>query len=99
MAPSCPLCSSPNTSLLFIKKDIPYYSCKDCRFVFSSTTSNANLENKLDDFETSYLQYFDEKKADKKNHAKMLAWVNQSDPAKNKTVLDIGCGSGKWVNY
>ncbi|MDZ4794697.1 MAG: class I SAM-dependent methyltransferase [Bacteroidota bacterium] len=99
MVISCPLCNNQNTSLLFIKKDIPYYSCTSCGFIFSSTTSNANLDNKITDFETSYLQYFDEKKSDKKNHAKMLDWVNQLHPGNHKTLLDIGCGSGKWVNY
>jgi 2-polyprenyl-3-methyl-5-hydroxy-6-metoxy-1,4-benzoquinol methylase len=82
-----------------MKSHIPYYSCRECLFVFSSTDSNANLENKIADFETSYLQYFDEKNSDQKNHSKMLAWINKTSGVGNRTLLDIGCGSGKFVNF
>jgi len=99
MSLPCPLCNSQNTLLAFEKRDICYFSCTQCQFVFSATAANANLENKIADFEPSYLQYFDEKKSDKKNHAKMLAWINKQSTVKNKTWLDIGCGSGKLVNY
>ncbi|HQV61554.1 MAG TPA: class I SAM-dependent methyltransferase [Chitinophagaceae bacterium] len=96
---TCPLCLSKNIKKLFIKEGISYYSCLECRFVFSLTKNNANLENNISDFETSYLQYFDEKSADEKNHLKMLRWINKTICDNPKSILDIGSGSGKFVNY
>jgi 2-polyprenyl-3-methyl-5-hydroxy-6-metoxy-1,4-benzoquinol methylase len=99
MSHSCPLCSGTAIKKLFIKETIVYYSCNNCGFEFSIANNNANLDNAITDFETCYLQYFDEKASDKKNHESLLKWVKKSFQKDPATILDIGCGSGKWVNF
>ncbi len=99
MQTNCPLCGNTTVKLLFYKEEIPYYTCSRCRFEFSVTDTNANLENAISDFETPYLQYFDNKAADGKNHAAMLKWILKKYGQAPANILDIGCGSGKWVQY
>ena len=97
--PHCNLCHSLNTNRLFEKSDAVYYTCIDCGFTFSCNKTNPNFENSIDDFEPSYLAYFGEQPSDKRNHESLLNWINTFIQPENAALLDIGCGSGKWVSF
>lgn len=95
---SCSLCSSNKIKLLFKKQDIPFYGCIHCGFVFAKPAVNPNLQNTIDDFEPAYLNYFSEQPHDQKNHDAIIKKLLKYSSLKGK-VLDIGCGSGKFVKH
>jgi 2-polyprenyl-3-methyl-5-hydroxy-6-metoxy-1,4-benzoquinol methylase len=95
----CPLCNSAKTTFLFSKQQNPHYRCRKCRFVFARPQTNANLQNKLKDFEPAYLNYLSEQAHDKKNHDALLKKLSRHKALEGSKVLDIGCGSGKLVKY
>jgi uncharacterized metal-binding protein (TIGR02443 family) len=53
----CPVCKSASTLRLFEKRGIPYRRCRSCDFRFATPAVNANLSNRLDQYEQAYLQY------------------------------------------
>lgn len=99
MTPTCPLCGSPQTVALFQKGGTPYWRCRGCHFHFATPRANPNLENALVDFEPAYLQYLDVEAADEANFRSVRKWMERFQPLKNHPVLDVGCGSGKWVRW
>lgn len=96
---NCNVCGAPDTQMLFTKQEIPYYSCRQCGFVFSKPARNANLENNIQDFEPAYLNYLQEQKHDRKNHDMLLKKLSKYKDLAGARVLDVGCGSGKFVRY
>ncbi len=99
MTPPCPLCNTVQTRVLFEKGGTPYWQCCGCRFHFATPMVNPNLENRLDDFEPAYLQYLEVEAADTANFRATRKWIQRFQPLQNSTVLDVGCGSGKWVRW
>ena len=99
MTPKCPLCGSAATRFLFEKGGAPYWRCRACRFHFATPTANPNLANAIGDFEPAYLQYLEVEAADAANFRATRAWMEQFHPLNNRPVLDVGCGSGKWVRW
>ena len=95
----CLLCKSPEVRFLFKKRSIPFYKCADCEFIFSRPEINANLSNQITDFEPAYLDYFQEKETDTRNHAALVALLKRHVDFYSSRILDIGCGSGKLVRY
>ena len=95
----CPLCNSGEIEKKFVKEKIDYYSCKSCTFLFSKPFVNVNFQEKIEDFETVYLQYFDTNETDDRNFKSLLNWLNKEFAFDKKNVIDIGCGSGKFVKY
>lgn len=93
----CDLCGAGETRRLFIKDGSPFFECASCGFRFSRPVVNPNYHEALRDYEESYLQYLEDHPADELNHRRMLAWVRRLAPAGGGEMLDIGCGSGKWV--
>jgi 2-polyprenyl-3-methyl-5-hydroxy-6-metoxy-1,4-benzoquinol methylase len=96
---NCPLCNSTEIKYKFKKRGSPFFKCPQCRFVFQHNNDNPNFQNNLTDFETAYLNYFESSRADKKNHNSLLQWIQKYKPGTDYQLLDIGCGSGKFVNY
>jgi 2-polyprenyl-3-methyl-5-hydroxy-6-metoxy-1,4-benzoquinol methylase len=97
--PSCPICNSANTIELFVKDNIIYLKCKSCFFVFSKPSVNVNFQENIEDFEDVYLQYFDANATDQKNFNLLLSRLEKTLDLFKSKILDIGCGSGKFVNY
>ena len=95
----CPLCSSKATLQLFTKESINYHQCESCFFVFSKPDVNFNFQEKIESFEEAYINYFDSSQADNKNLNLLFKWIAGITDLKNKRVLDVGCGSGKFVRY
>jgi 2-polyprenyl-3-methyl-5-hydroxy-6-metoxy-1,4-benzoquinol methylase len=95
----CPLCSGKNVVHLFVKQDIPYYKCRDCSFIFSRAENNPNLTNAIEDYEPAYMDYFSEKPHDKRNHEWIIKILAKHKALRASRILDIGCGSGKFVQY
>ena len=95
----CPLCSSKATIQLFTKESINYHKCNSCFFVFSKPDVNFNFQEKIESFEDAYINYFDFSQTDNKNLNLLFKWIADITDLKNKRVLDVGCGSGKFVRY
>ncbi len=58
---------------------------------------NPNLSNTIENYEPAYLDYFNEKPHDEKNHDALLRLIKKQKPLEGSRILDIGCGSGKFV--
>jgi 2-polyprenyl-3-methyl-5-hydroxy-6-metoxy-1,4-benzoquinol methylase len=84
---------------LFIKQEVPFYKCGNCSFIFSRPEMNPNLSNTIENYEPAYLDYFNEKPLDEKNHNSLLRLIKKQKPLKGSQILDVGCGSGKFVKY
>lgn len=95
----CPLCNSNKTSQKFIKDSISYFDCQACDFLFSKPLVNVNFQEDINNFEDSYIKYFDTNETDIKNFELILDWLFKKINFYEKSILDIGCGSGKFVNY
>src|SRR6202166_1082233 len=96
---SCPLCGCERPTRLFVKEEVPYYSCPGCEFCYAKPVGNPNFPEDLEGFESAYLQYLDADSADEKNHAYLCSWMARYGNLKGRTLLDVGCGSGKLVRY
>lgn len=95
----CPLCRSGASPLKFVKDSAPFYRCPRCSFQFARPRKNANLENTIDEFESSYVQYFEEAQRDEVNFGRLTAWMSAFCRLESVTLLDVGAGSGKFVRY
>lgn len=98
-SPECPLCFGRDIVQLFSKQGILYYKCRSCGFVFSQPDNNPNLTNTIADYEPAYLDYFNEKIHDKKNHDLLVGLIEKQRKLEGARILDVGCGSGKFVKY
>ena len=65
---------------LFQKESIPYFKCLDCIFVFSTPERNPNLENRLEDYESAYIDYLRESPEDSKNFDALIDWISGFRP-------------------
>jgi SAM-dependent methyltransferase len=95
----CPLCKAIETSCLFVKDTTSFMRCSKCGFEFAKVTSNANLQNSLEDYDEVYMQYLENNVADEKNFQSVLTWIGKHVDVSQVRVLDVGCGSGKFVRY
>ncbi len=95
---ACSLCGS-DSKFLFNKQGSPFYSCTNCRFVFAKPLNNPNLINTINDFEPAYLSYLGDQQHDKKNHEALIKKISKHADMPSARILDIGCGSGKFVQY
>ena len=95
----CRMCGTDYKKVLFEKRGIPYYRCRECGFIFSYPGENANFANKFDDYEASYLNYLIGTECDRKNYALLLTWMSKFCSWEGKRVLDVGAGSGKFVRF
>jgi 2-polyprenyl-3-methyl-5-hydroxy-6-metoxy-1,4-benzoquinol methylase len=99
MAINCPLCNSNSVKDKFNKQGLSYLKCSECRFTFLQNSDNPNFQNILDDFEGAYIDYLKASPADKKNHSSLLKWIRKYTTNVAPHILDVGSGSGKWINY
>ena len=97
-ASTCRLCAARGGRPLFVKQGIPYFACRDCGLVFARPTVNPNLQD-LEEFDDAYLQYLADNPADAVNHAALAKWLGAFAAPAGTRVLDVGCGSGKWVRH
>jgi len=95
----CVLCNGDQVRQIFEKRGNPYHRCIACGFVFSRPCGNPNIASTLDDYEPAYLRYLDESVEDERNHLALLRWIEQFRAVNGRSVLDIGCGSGKFVRF
>ena len=95
----CPLCGAPDAALLFVKGESCYRKCRRCRFVFNEQPGNPNLENALDHFEPSYIQYLRPDRGDERNFQSLRQWMSGFCTLEGATSLDVGAGSGKLVRF
>ncbi len=70
-----------------------------CQFIFSRPNTNPNWKHDLNQFEESYLQYFDDGAVDDVNFRDQWKWLVSQQAIETGKILDVGCGSGKWVRY
>src|SRR2546423_11708888 len=99
MASECPLCKKGEIKFFLTKQGVLFYRCPACLFIFSRQTDNPNFANKIDEFEPAYLDYFSEKPNDRRNHDFILRKIRDYKNGSPARILDIGCGSGKFVKY
>lgn len=67
--------------------------------MFSKPHMNVNFQDKIEGFEEAYINYFDPSASDNKNHNLLFNWMTGIIDLENKRMLDVGCGSGKFVFY
>lgn len=96
---SCPLCSSISLKKLFVKEAIPYYLCNACYFCFSKPSSNVNFQSDIEGFEGAYIEYFNSSSSDQANFSYLYNWILSWTSLHEKRILDVGCGSGKFIEY
>lgn len=94
----CPACGHEDPRPVFVKQGVQHSRCRGCGVVFAAPDRNPNLENALSEYDAAYLQYLSPGPADDANFAAQLTWMRQLGPVTGP-LLDIGCGSGKWVRY
>jgi 2-polyprenyl-3-methyl-5-hydroxy-6-metoxy-1,4-benzoquinol methylase len=99
MSTSCRLCDSTGTALMFEKEGVEYFRCLACRLVFSATSANPNLENLIEDYEPSYVDYLRETPEDAAHFRSLLAWMGRFTSVEGRRLLDVGSGGGKWVRH
>lgn len=99
MSGDCDLCGGAQSRPLFVKDGAPYFECRNCGFRFSRPERNPNAAGLLSDYEDAYLQYLEDHPADRANHRQVLGWIRRSTDVSRGDVLDIGCGSGKFVRF
>jgi len=99
MSEACGLCDSDDIKELFIKRGTPYKACRSCGFRFSVPAANPNFQNSIDAYEAAYIQYLEGHVADEKNYRGILRWMSTFTDLHREKVLDVGCGSGKFVRY
>jgi len=73
--------------------------CLRCGFKFAKVQTNANLQNSFEDYDEVYIQYLEDNVADEKNFQSILEWIGEHVNVFQAKVLDVGCGSGKFVRY
>lgn len=95
----CPLCLASETKHLFVKDTASFIRCLKCGFEFAKVMSNANLQNELEDYDEVYIQYLKNNVADEKNFRSLLKWIGKYVDVNKMHLLDVGCGSGKFVRY
>ena len=95
----CPLCGAAPVDRLFAKGETEYAGCRACAFRFAVQARNPNLENELDDFEPSYLQYLAPSRGDERNLASLREWMSRFCRLDGARSLDVGAGSGKLVRF
>ena len=95
---TCRLCGSDRRRLLFVKRELPRFLCGECGLIYTRPESNPNTKP-LDEFDDAYLQWFAPHAADAANCQARARWLGQFAPLPGARLLDIGCGSGKWVRH
>jgi len=95
----CPICNSSETSPFFNKDNINYYKCSSCSFRFSKPPVNYNFQDDIKNYEGAYINYLDVNKFDNRNYQLLFNWISKRADNSELELLDIGCGSGKFVNY
>jgi 2-polyprenyl-3-methyl-5-hydroxy-6-metoxy-1,4-benzoquinol methylase len=99
MSRPCPLCSHEPARDLFVKGGLPYKQCPACGFRFIDTRENPNLRTEMDQYEPAYVQYLEDREVDEVNFRDLLDWLGTFADLRAGPVLDVGCGSGKWVRF
>ncbi len=96
----CPLCASRNTVHAFAKDGVVYRRCAACGFRFSGTEVNANFQTSLAEYPSAYLQYLAADAADERNHEALVSAIRRfGGSLADGSILDVGCGSGKFVRF
>lgn len=96
---TCPVCGSADIVHDFDKDNIPYFRCRACAFRFSRPDDNANLREEIEGFEEAYIQYLSPDPADAPNFDRLGRHIERFANLRGTSLLDIGCGGGKWVRY
>ncbi len=99
MVAACRLCRSARGRRIFEKDGALYHRCRDCGLVFAVSGLNPNLENELEDYEPSYLDYLRETPEDEAQFRSLRRWMEGFGPLRATRLLDVGAGSGKWVRH
>lgn len=93
----CPLCGEARVAPRFEKDGAPFFACRACGFAFARPVVNANLANRIEDYESSYLDYLDETHEDPANLRALRDWMARFGPLTAGPLLDVGAGGGKLV--
>lgn len=99
MPGTCPLCLAEESRELFVKDGVPYRLCRRCGFRFADWRKNPNLTTRMDAYADAYVQYLEPGPADEINYRRLLEWLGGFADLRAGCVLDVGCGSGKWVRF
>lgn len=93
----CLLCGAARVSPIFEKDGAPFFRCAACGFTVARPARNANLENDIEDYESSYLDYLGDSDEDAANLRAVRDWMTRFTPLDAGPLLDVGAGGGKWV--
>ena len=96
---NCRLCNSGRARLLFVKRGLPRFLCEDCGLIHTHPAEGNPNMKPLDEFDDAYLQWFGPHAADAANLNARSRWLGRFAKLSGARILDIGCGSGKWVRH
>ena len=94
----CRLCGSGHARTIFVKRGLPRFLCRECGLIYTRPESNPNLKP-LAEFDDAYLQWFAPHAADAANYRARARWLGKFARLSGARLLDVGCGSGKWVRH
>jgi 2-polyprenyl-3-methyl-5-hydroxy-6-metoxy-1,4-benzoquinol methylase len=99
MVDECCFCGTREFRPAFTKDGSRYGRCAGCSFLKNDSPSNANFDQDLEAYEPAYLEYLDNGPEDEAQFAGLRHWMEFCGAVAGARVLDVGCGSGKFVRY
>jgi len=98
---SCPVCDSMNFSVIFVKEGFDHVKCNNCSFVFVSPVlkDSALMEHyKSENRWTKVMLSQEEIKTNNIMYNLVLSFLGKENRFNSKMVLDIGSGSGTFLD-
>lgn len=97
--PICSLCKC-HTQEIFVKDNISYFACTCCGFRFSQPDGNPNFETTYDKLEDGYKVYLRKQSKESHTFKRYLKWIESFIKLdENRSLLEIGCGSGAFFSF
>jgi 2-polyprenyl-3-methyl-5-hydroxy-6-metoxy-1,4-benzoquinol methylase len=90
---ACPACNT-QAKFAYQHPEARIFRCGDCSHAFSDTESIGDIETYSDQYyEEAHHNWF------ANPNYKLFDWIERQIPASSRSLIDIGCGRGQFLNY